>query len=163
LKSFKIIQQDNWILHHTKQWINITTACFLYYMDNAKALIPVPHYMYDQYRFWEEIELCLWCISTLIMILKIKQGIIFFSLLWIRPICLFQFRITSEIMNHRQTVGLLGRVISSSQGLYLHMTTQQRQIRTNIHALSGIWTSDPVYECSRPAPQTMRPPDQQRE
>jgi hypothetical protein len=45
------------------------------------------------------------------LIMKIT---IFFSLLWIKPICLFQFRKTSEIINHRHTVGLLGRVISSS-------------------------------------------------
>jgi hypothetical protein len=51
-------------------------------------------------------------------------------------------------------VGLLGRVISSSQGLCLHRTTQHRQMRTNIHALSGIRTRDPVYERSRPTPQT---------
>jgi hypothetical protein len=42
---------------------------------------------------------------------------IFLSLLQIRPIGLFQFRITSEITNHRQMVGLFGRVISSSQSL----------------------------------------------
>jgi hypothetical protein len=65
----------------------------------------------------------------------------------------------SEIMNHRQTVGLLGRVISLSQGLHLHRTTQHRQTRTNIHALSGIRTRDPVYERLRPAPQTARPLD----
>jgi hypothetical protein len=53
----------------------------------------------------------------------------FFPLLRIRPIGLFQFIITSEIMNHRHMVGLLGRVISSSQGLYLHRTTQHRQTR----------------------------------
>jgi hypothetical protein len=82
------------------------------------------------------------------------------SLLRIRPIGLFQFRITSEIMN-RHMVGLLGRVISSSQRLYLHRTTQRRQTRTNIHALSGIQTRDPVYERSRPAPQTVQPLGQQ--
>jgi hypothetical protein len=43
----------------------------------------------------------------------------------------------------RHTVGLLGRVISPSQGLYLHRTTQHRKTRTNIHALSGIRTHDP--------------------
>jgi hypothetical protein len=42
----------------------------------------------------------------------------------------------------RQMVGLLGRVISPSQGLYLHRT-QHRKTRTNIHALSGIRTHDP--------------------
>jgi hypothetical protein len=40
-------------------------------------------------------------------------------------------------------VGLLGRVISPSQGLYLHRTTQHKKKRTNIHALSGIETHDP--------------------
>jgi hypothetical protein len=40
-------------------------------------------------------------------------------------------------------VGLLGRVIISSQGLYLHRTTQHRTMRTNIHALSGIRTHNP--------------------
>jgi hypothetical protein len=41
----------------------------------------------------------------------------------------------------RHMVGLLGRVISSSQGLYLHRTTQHRKTRTNIHTLSGIRSS----------------------
>jgi hypothetical protein len=43
----------------------------------------------------------------------------------------------------RHMVGLLGRVISPSQGHYLHRTTQHRKTRTNIHALSGIRTHDP--------------------
>jgi hypothetical protein len=37
----------------------------------------------------------------------------------------------------RHMVGLLGRVINPSQGLYLHRTTQHRKTRTDIHALSG--------------------------
>jgi hypothetical protein len=40
-------------------------------------------------------------------------------------------------------VGILGRVISPSQGLYLHRTTQHRKTRTNIHTLSGIRTHNP--------------------
>jgi hypothetical protein len=43
----------------------------------------------------------------------------------------------------RHMAGLLGRVISPSQGLYLHRTTQHRKTRTNIHDLSGIRTHDP--------------------
>jgi hypothetical protein len=43
----------------------------------------------------------------------------------------------------RHMIGLLGRVISPSQGLYLHRTTQHRKTRTNIHALSEIRTHDP--------------------
>jgi hypothetical protein len=43
----------------------------------------------------------------------------------------------------RHMVGLLGRVISPSQGLYLHRITQHRKTRANIHALSGIRTHDP--------------------
>jgi hypothetical protein len=58
-----------------------------------------------------------------------------------------------RFLNHilRHTVGLPGRAISSSQGLYLHRP------RTNIHAPSGNRTHDPAYECSRPMPQTARP------
>jgi hypothetical protein len=81
----------------------------------------------------------------------------FFPLLRIRPIGLLQFRITSEIINHRHMEGLLGRVISSSQGLYLHRITQHKKTRTNILALSGNRIRDPVYKRSRPAPQTARP------
>jgi hypothetical protein len=46
-----------------------------------------------------------------------------------------------EIFRHM--VRLLGRVISPSQGLYLHRATQHRKTRTNIHAFSGIGTHDP--------------------
>jgi hypothetical protein len=55
----------------------------------------------------------------------------------------------------RHMVGLLGRVISPSQDLYLHRTTQHRKTRTNIQALSGIRTHDPNRP--RPTPQTARP------
>jgi hypothetical protein len=54
-----------------------------------------------------------------------------------------------------QMVGFLGLVISSSQGLYLHRTTQHRRTRTNIYALSGIRTHDPSNQ-PRPTPQTAR-------
>jgi hypothetical protein len=46
-----------------------------------------------------------------------------------------------ELFKHM--LGLLGRVISPSQGLYLHRTTQHRKTRTHIHALSRIRTYDP--------------------
>jgi hypothetical protein len=49
----------------------------------------------------------------------------------------------------RQMVGLLGRVISPSQGLYLHRTTQYRETRTNIHALTGIRTHDPSNQSAK--------------
>jgi hypothetical protein len=42
----------------------------------------------------------------------------------------------------RQSVGLRGRVISLSQGRYLHTNT------INIHALSGIGTHDPGFRVS---------------
>jgi hypothetical protein len=53
-------------------------------------------------------------------------------------------RITYErfLKLFRHLVGLLGRVINQSQGLYLHRTTQHRKTRTNIHAPSGIRTHD---------------------
>jgi hypothetical protein len=47
-----------------------------------------------------------------------------------------------QFRNHfSQTVGLLGWVISPSQGLYLN--TGQHKLTPNIHALSGIRTHDP--------------------
>jgi hypothetical protein len=49
----------------------------------------------------------------------------------------------------RQMVGLLGRVISPSQGLYLLRTTQHRKTRTNIHALSGIRPHDPSNQLAK--------------
>jgi hypothetical protein len=49
----------------------------------------------------------------------------------------------------RHMVGLLGRVISPSQGLYLHSTTQHKKTRTNIHALSGIRTHDPSNQSAK--------------
>jgi predicted component of type VI protein secretion system len=49
----------------------------------------------------------------------------------------------------KRMVGLLGRVISPSQGLYLHRTTQHRKTRTNVHALSGIRTHDPSNQSAK--------------
>jgi hypothetical protein len=49
----------------------------------------------------------------------------------------------------RHMVGLLGRVISPSQGLYLQRTTQHRKTRTNIHVLSGIRTHDPSNQLAK--------------
>jgi hypothetical protein len=48
-----------------------------------------------------------------------------------------------------QSVGLLGRVISPSQGRYLN-TGQYKHINTqNIHGLSGIRTHDPSIRASK--------------
>jgi hypothetical protein len=46
----------------------------------------------------------------------------------------------------RPSVGLLGRVISSSQGLYLYTNTEKRT--PNIHALSEIQTHDPGFRAT---------------
>jgi hypothetical protein len=43
----------------------------------------------------------------------------------------------------RNLVGLLGRRISLSRGLYLYRAAQHRKTRTNIHTSSGIRTHDP--------------------
>jgi hypothetical protein len=60
----------------------------------------------------------------------------------------------------RHTVAFLGQVISLSQGLYLHRTTQHRR-RTNIYPVSGIQTRDPVYKRLRSTPRPSRPLDKQ--
>jgi hypothetical protein len=51
----------------------------------------------------------------------------------------------SFVIFFTQTVGLLGRVISPSQGRYLHTGQHEHKINahTNMHALSGIRTHDP--------------------
>jgi uncharacterized membrane protein (DUF485 family) len=55
----------------------------------------------------------------------------------------------SFIIFFTQTVGLLGRVISPSQGLYLHTGQHNhRKMHTDIHALSGIRTHDPTIRAS---------------
>jgi hypothetical protein len=45
---------------------------------------------------------------------------------------------------HTQSVGLLGRGMSPSQGRYLYRATQTQNINhTDVHVSSGIWTHDP--------------------
>jgi hypothetical protein len=64
----------------------------------------------------------------------------------------------SFVMSFTQTVGLLGRVISPSQGQYLHAGQHKHRINAHIdiHALSGIRTHDTSVRasedssCSRP-------------
>jgi hypothetical protein len=81
----------------------------------------------------------------------------------IRPLGFFRFRIYFlKLMNvFRHLVGLLGRGISPTQGLYLPRTTQGRKMRTHIHASSRIRTHDPsvraaeVSTCLRPLGQNI--------
>jgi hypothetical protein len=66
----------------------------------------------------------------------------------IRPLGLFRFQILFflKLMNlFGKMVGLLGRGIGPTQGLYLHRTTQHRKTRTHIHASSGIRIHDPSF------------------
>jgi hypothetical protein len=57
----------------------------------------------------------------------------------------------------RHMVGLLGRVISPSQGLYLHRTAQHRKTWTKSMPWVGLELIIPVFERLRPTPQTARP------
>jgi hypothetical protein len=47
-----------------------------------------------------------------------------------------------------QTVGLLGRVISPSQGRYLHTVQHKHRIKAHTQAFSGIRTHDPSVRAS---------------
>jgi hypothetical protein len=68
------------------------------------------------------------------------------------------------LLSFTQTVGLLGRVISSSQGRYLHRGQHKHRINshTDIHALSGIRTQAPSVwasedsSCLRPRGRCVR-------
>jgi hypothetical protein len=56
-----------------------------------------------------------------------------------------------QFLDQGQSVGLLGRVISSSQGLYLYTNTEKRthiHKPLNIHALSGIGSHGPGFRAS---------------
>jgi hypothetical protein len=59
----------------------------------------------------------------------------------LKDLGLFSYGRFLELFRHM--VGLLGRVMNPSQGLYLHRTAQHRKTRVNKHALSGIRTHDP--------------------
>jgi hypothetical protein len=61
----------------------------------------------------------------------------------LRLSCLFPFRIILKFKSYRESVGLLGRGISPTQGWYLHGTTQTEQKQTDIRASRGIRTHDP--------------------
>jgi hypothetical protein len=53
--------------------------------------------------------------------------------------------------SYTQSVGLLGRVISPSRGVYLHTEQHKHKIKahnTDIHVLSGILTHDPSVRSS---------------
>jgi hypothetical protein len=63
-------------------------------------------------------------------------------------------------MNCRHKIGLRGRAISSSQGLYLHTTTQHKDTREKHPCHKQDSNRDPVYKRSRFVPQTPRPLDQ---
>jgi hypothetical protein len=62
------------------------------------------------------------------MQLQLKFQRSFFSLLFL----LWSIGLISQFLDHLQTVGLLGRVISSSQGLYLN-TGQQKHRKPPTH------------------------------
>jgi hypothetical protein len=126
----------------------------------APTCAALPYTLGRPQKWWSVLHLvvqffqtsCVWFYSFVVLIYKYtdeanqSSGMdrrLHQQLLRIRPCGLFQFRITSEIINQsRHLVGLLGRVISLSQGLYQHRTAQHRKTRTNIHALSGIRTRD---------------------
>jgi hypothetical protein len=86
---------------------------------------------------------------------------------------LYSVEVIFYILVVLRTVGLLGRVFSSSQGLYLNTGQQKTQNKyvliPNIHALYGIQNHDPRFRvrenstclrllgyCDRPVPFTVR-------
>jgi hypothetical protein len=73
-----------------------------------------------------------------------------FSFQWLYSRLLGPGLFFSFVIIFTQTVGLLGRVISPSQGSYLHTGQHRHRINahTDIHALSGIRTHDPSVRAS---------------
>jgi hypothetical protein len=78
------------------------------------------------------------CVSNIIP----KYVTFFFSWLLQSLLC-GPFAFLNGLLDpHTHLVGLLGRGISPTQGLYLHRTTQHRKTQTHIHAPSRIQTCD---------------------
>jgi hypothetical protein len=77
--------------------------------------------------------------------LRLEERHSFFIHQWLYSPLLGPVLFFSSIIFFPQTVGLLGRVISPSQGRYLHTGQHKHRINayTDIHALSGIRTHDP--------------------
>jgi hypothetical protein len=77
--------------------------------------------------------------------LKDEEGIVF---LWLySPIQAFaaymKLSVSLQLLDLGQSEGLLGWVISSSQGLYLYTNTEKRTNNTNIKHLCPEWDSNP--------------------
>jgi hypothetical protein len=85
---------------------------------------------------------------------KIKGQINFFFLWLYRPIqtlaASMKFSVSLQLLDLGQSVGLLGRVISLSQGLYLYTITEKPHTTQtlNIHGQSGIRTHGPGVRAS---------------
>jgi hypothetical protein len=91
--------------------------------------------------------------SSLILLDFIRQSIIhsfIHSPMALQPSLLGPGLFFSFVIIFTQTVGPLGRVISPSQGRYLHTRQHKHRIdaNTDIHALSGIRTNDPSVRAS---------------
>jgi hypothetical protein len=92
--------------------------------------------------------------------LGIKEHIHSFIHQWLYSPLLGSGLFLSSVILFTQTVGLLGRVISLSQGCYIHTGQHKHRINahTDIHALSGIRTNDPsMWESKDFVPQTTQP------
>jgi hypothetical protein len=92
-----------------------------------------------------------WHLIITLLATHVKVNFIFHSFIhqWLYSPLLVPGPFFSFVISFTQTVGLLGRVISPSQGRYLHRTTQtQNNAHMNIHALNGIRTHDPGVRAS---------------
>jgi hypothetical protein len=80
----------------------------------------------------------------------VSIGIFYTFLMALQPLLLGPGLFFNFVIFFTQTVGLLGRVISPSQGLYLYSRQHKHRINanTNIHAWSRIWTYDPSVRAS---------------
>jgi hypothetical protein len=72
----------------------------------------------------------LWTVYNYCKHLQFLTHIYFFFLWLYRPLqtsaASMKFSVSLQLLNLEQSVGLLGRVISSSQGVYLHTNTEKR-------------------------------------
>jgi hypothetical protein len=90
----------------------------------------------------------------------LKNVICMFFFLWPNSpiqalIASMKLSVSLQLLELGQWVGLLGRVISSSQGLYLYTNTEKRTHNTNTKHPCSEWNSNPRSLCSRERRQFM--------
>jgi hypothetical protein len=152
LRMYSVIFQICTNIYHCKLFYWIILKCITFFSVSGMAFCP--HQMQSELSCDSvTITLVVEKVSLLNFRILSRGGvlIIYLPTLWLHSP--WRTLAASHVGVFLHFVVLLGRVISPSQGLYLHRTTHHWKMQTNIHALSRIWTHDPsVWVIKAPCP-----------